>query len=77
MHRSSSINHRINSTSFDDNRNNIIAFKQRRKFSRSFDSFNDHYEIRQVQQQFSIELPLPQPTNKHKLPFGKNKNIKI
>jgi len=72
MHRSSSsINHRINSTLFDNNRNNIIAFKQRRKFSRSFDSFNDYYEIRQVQQQFSIELPLPQPTNKHKLPFGK------
>ncbi len=39
--------------------------------SRSFDSINEPYEIRQVQQQFTIELPLPQPTNKHKLPYGK------
>ena len=39
--------------------------------SRSFDVSNDRYEIRQVQQQFSIELPLPQPTNKYKLPYGK------
>jgi uncharacterized protein (DUF2461 family) len=39
--------------------------------TKSFDSINDHYEIRQVQQQFSIEIPLPQPTQKHKGPYGK------
>jgi len=75
MHRLSSINYRINTTSFNDDRNNIIAFKQRRKLLKSFDFINDHYEVRQVQQQFSIEFPLPQPTNKHKLPFGNKKTI--
>ena len=38
--------------------------------SRSVDSVKGHYEIRQVQQQFSIESPLPQPTNKNQLPYG-------
>ncbi|CAF1083716.1 unnamed protein product [Adineta steineri] len=44
---------------------------QQRKFTRlitdltnSFDTVRNHYEIRQIQQQFSIEIPLPQPTNK-------------
>ena len=31
----------------------------------------DYYEIRQVQQQLTIEVPLPQPTNKHKTAYGK------
>lgn len=63
----------MNSTFFNDN--NIHPLKhrryiteQKRKYSRSFDN---PYEIRQVQQQFSIEVPLPQPTNKQKLPYGK------
>ncbi len=68
----------------DDDSRNTVKLKrwnddeQQRKFSRllkdlsrSFVSFDNHYEIRQIQQQFSIELPLPQPTNKHKLPYGK------
>lgn len=53
--------------------------EQHRKFarlltdlSRSFDSAKENYEMRQVQQQFSIEspLPLPQPTHKNQLPYG-------
>ncbi len=72
-----------------DDTTNIIALKQRRNddeqqrrftrlitdLSRSFDSNNDYYEIRQIQQQFSIESPLPQPTNKQKLPHGKKKSF--
>lgn len=79
----------MNFSSFDENdgSTNIVAIRRRnedeqRKYSRlvadlsrSFDSSNDHYEIRQIQQQFSIELPLPQPINKHKLPYGKNPNF--
>lgn len=29
-----------------------------------------HYEVRQVQQQFTIETPLPQPVHKHKTAYG-------
>jgi hypothetical protein len=79
------MNRMMNFSSFDENdvSASIVAIKRRnedeqRRFtrlltdlSRSFDSSNDHYEIRQVQQQFSIELPLPQAINKHKLPYGK------
>jgi CRISPR/Cas system CMR subunit Cmr6 (Cas7 group RAMP superfamily) len=74
MHRSLSINRRINSTTFND----IFPLKHQRndyKYLRSFDLINDHYEIRQIQQQFSIESPLTQPTNKNKLPYGKQKKI--
>jgi hypothetical protein len=53
--------------------------EQQRKISKlitdltkSLDSISDQYDIRQVQQQFTIELPLPQPTHKHKLPYGEN-----
>jgi hypothetical protein len=35
------------------------------------DNTPSHYEIRQVQQQFTIETPLPQPVNKHKTVYGK------
>lgn len=31
----------------------------------------DHYEIRQVQQQFTIEVPITQSTPKHKTAYGK------
>jgi hypothetical protein len=31
----------------------------------------DHVEIRQVQQQLTIEMPLPQPAHKHKTAYGK------
>jgi hypothetical protein len=75
--------------SIEDDSNSIAGLKRRRndeeqqrKFtrlltdlSRSFDSMNDYYEIRQIQQQFSIELPLPQPPNRHKLPYGKKKRF--
>ena len=72
----------MNASSTDET-DEIVAIRRRnddenRKYARliadltrSFDTTNDHYEIRQVQQQFSIELPLPQPTSKHKLPYGK------
>ena len=29
-----------------------------------------HYEVRQIQQQFTIEAPLPQPVHKHKTAYG-------
>ncbi len=29
-----------------------------------------HYEIRQVQQQFTIEVPLSEPVHKHKTAYG-------
>ena len=29
-----------------------------------------HYEVRQIQQQFTIETPLPQPVHKHKTAYG-------
>jgi hypothetical protein len=35
------------------------------------DNNPNYYEIRQVQQQFTIELPLSQPANKHKISYGK------
>ncbi|CAF0842607.1 unnamed protein product [Rotaria sp. Silwood1] len=37
--------------------------------TRSFESNNDHYEIRQIQQQFTIEMPLAQSAHKRKLPY--------
>lgn len=37
-----------------------------------FDDNNpNYYEIRQVQQQFTIETSLPQPVNKHQTASGK------
>jgi hypothetical protein len=35
------------------------------------DNNSGHYEIRQVQQQFTIEVPLTQPVHKHKTAYGK------
>lgn len=35
------------------------------------DSSSDHYEIRQVQQQINIEVPLSQPSQKPKPHYGK------
>ncbi|UJR16143.1 hypothetical protein I4U23_003054 [Adineta vaga] len=51
----------------DDQQNKISRLIT--DLTKSYDSNNDHFEIRQVQQQFSIETPLPQPANKHKTPY--------
>ncbi|CAF3288000.1 unnamed protein product [Rotaria socialis] len=37
--------------------------------SKSFESANNYYEIRQLQQQFTIEMPLAQPAHKRKLAY--------
>ena len=68
----------------DEDNVNVVALKRRRRnindeqqrtISRLIKdlsrSVNDNYEIRQIQQQFSIEVPLAQATNKRKLPYGK------
>ena len=39
--------------------------------SNFIDVMDDHYEVRQVQQQFTIEVALPQPAHKHKVPYGR------
>lgn len=67
----------MNLTSFDENKFSLkrrrYITEQKRKYSRSFDY---PYEIRQVQQQFSIEAPLPQPTNKNKPSHGIKKETR-
>ena len=84
-------NHRrMNFSATDENEEDMSSFvmrrriddEQQRKFarlltdlSRSLDPFKDHYEVRQIQQQFSIESPLPQPTNKHQSPYGEKQTL--
>lgn len=88
IRRPISNNRRMNFSAVDENEEDMSSLvmkrriddEQQRKFarlltdlSRSLDPYRDHYEIRQIQQQFSIESPLPQPTNKHQLPYGKKR----
>lgn len=54
----------------DDEEQNKLS-KLINDISKSYDFSNEHFEIRQIQQQFSIEAPLAQPNNKRKPGFGK------
>lgn len=36
-----------------------------------------HYEVRQVQQQFTIEIPLAQPVHKQKTAYGNADDLKV
>lgn len=64
----------MNSNDGDDDQQNKLS-RLITDLTKSYDSNNDHFEIRQVQQQFSIEAPLPQTANKHKTPYGKNQSF--
>lgn len=38
---------------------------------------NNHYEVRQIQQQFTIEAPLSQPAYKQKTAYGNRHSLPI
>ena len=79
----SSSTHTVPFDYIDDDSANVVALKRRRNINdeqqRTISSLikdltrsvNDNYEIRQIQQQFIVEVPLAQATNKRKLPYGK------
>ncbi|CAF1682284.1 unnamed protein product, partial [Adineta ricciae] len=58
----------MNSNDGNDDQQNKLS-RLITDLTKSYDSNYNHFEIRQLQQQFSIEAPLPQTANKHKTPY--------